>query len=224
MMADLMKKFEHWNVRILRRGDRYGLNDCLTHEEDDPIIEFYDTNRTDDEEWKRGHFVARYYVETLFDDEWDLQNQGLQLDGGVENWYVTPQAMARILCWLRQEFPQFKPTAKQLSDWNFLRGRTSLEGDRIQNALARALIRKMREDGLGKCYLGRYNRNDHDPYGLQEYRHGMIYNFQYNFVIPEFDPAIHEWLLEYQRHGRLSILEKIGDRIHELNGYPIFWS
>ena len=58
MMADLMKKFEHWNVRILRRGDRYGLNDCLTHEEDDPIIEFYGTNRTDDEEWKRGHFVA----------------------------------------------------------------------------------------------------------------------------------------------------------------------
>ena len=224
MMNDLIKKFDHWNVRILRRGDRYGLNDCLTHEKDDPIIEFYDTNHTDDEKWKRGQFVARYYAETLFDDEWDLQNQGLQLEGGVENWYVAPQTMAGILRWLRLKLSQFKPTAKQLSDWNFLRGMVSLECDRIQNALARVLIRKMRKDGHGKCYLGKYNRNDSDPYGLQEYRHGMIYNFQYSFVIPEFDPALNEWLMQYQQHGHLSILEKIGNRIRELNGYPIFWS
>ncbi len=29
-------------ARFVRKGDRYGLDGCLTHDEDNPLIEFYD--------------------------------------------------------------------------------------------------------------------------------------------------------------------------------------
>ena len=31
-----------WCVRIVFEGDGYGLNHCLTHDETEPMIEFYD--------------------------------------------------------------------------------------------------------------------------------------------------------------------------------------
>ena len=53
----------------------------------------------------------------------------------------------------------------------------------------------------------------------------MIYNFQYDFVIPEFDPQIQAWLLEYQHHtDQFSLVKKIGERVQEMNGFTIFWS
>ena len=53
----------------------------------------------------------------------------------------------------------------------------------------------------------------------------MVYNFQYDFVIPEFDPQIQEWLLEYQHHHEpFTLIEKIGDQVLEMNGFIIFWS
>ena len=222
---DLMKTFDRWNVRIVRQNDRYGLNDCLVHEESDPLIEFYDNNYKNDGEWKRGQFVSRYCAQTLFEDCYNGYKWGLQLYGEVPEWYVSPHEMTAIYRWLREQLPQYQFTAKQLSDLNYLREKEHLEADRVENALARAVIRKVREAGHGKCYLGRYSRNENDPYGLQEYRHGMIYNFQYDFVIPKFDPQIQEWLLEYQhKSGPFSHVEKIGNRVLDLNGFFLFWS
>ena len=222
---DLMKTFGRWNVRIVRQNENYGRHNCLVHAESDPLIEFYDNKETNDDEWKRGQFVSRYYAETLFERCYDQYKWGLQLDGGIPEWYVSPHEMAAIYRWLQEQLPQYQFTAKQLSDLNYCREKEHLEADRIQNALARAVIRKVREAGHGKCYLGRYNRNEWDPYGLQEYRHGMVYNFQYDFVIPTFDPQIQEWLLEYQHHHEpFTLIEKIGNRVLEMNGYIVFWS
>ena len=138
---------------------------------------------------------------------------------------MNPRDMSAIFRWLRLELPQYEFTVKQLSDLNFFREKEHLEADRIQNALARLIIRKVRNAGNGKCYLGRYSRNEWDPYGLQEYRHGMVYNFQYDFVIPEFDQQIQAWLLEYQHHHEpFALIEKIGNRVQEMNGFIVFWS
>ena len=35
-----LKNLGRWNVRIVRKNDRYGLADCLVHEESDPPIEY----------------------------------------------------------------------------------------------------------------------------------------------------------------------------------------
>jgi len=60
---------DRWLVRVVKRDDRYGLNDCLVHDEDDPLVEFYDAEYRGSGEGRefgpRGQFVARYYWSTL---------------------------------------------------------------------------------------------------------------------------------------------------------------
>ena len=34
---------DKFNVRIVRAGDRYGRDNCLTHDKDEPLVEFYDS-------------------------------------------------------------------------------------------------------------------------------------------------------------------------------------
>lgn len=85
-----------FNVRLVRRGDRYGLNDCLTHDKDDPMVEFYDARVEDDPRFVlgRGQFVSRYYWRTLTgEDGWsdDMRDgkSGLTLLGHVPDWTLT---------------------------------------------------------------------------------------------------------------------------------------
>ena len=33
-----------WNVRIVEKGDSYGRDMCLTYDETDPLVEFYDAD------------------------------------------------------------------------------------------------------------------------------------------------------------------------------------
>ena len=61
-----------FDVVLISKGDTYGLNDCLTHDKDDQLVEF----------WTNGHFISRYYASTLLPD---LENGehlcGLCLEG-----------------------------------------------------------------------------------------------------------------------------------------------
>ena len=86
-------------VRIVRKGDRYGLNDCLTHGETRPLVEFYD-GRFTDKFGERGQFISRYYASTLLDDCVRLGQRGLILDGGVAEWKIDGPTMAGILRWI----------------------------------------------------------------------------------------------------------------------------
>lgn len=86
-------KIDKFNVRIVFKGDAYGLNGCLTHEKDEPLVEFYDS-RYPHTEW--GQFVSRYYVSTIL----QRRNDGLCLDGGVEAWSVCAKDMATVRTWL----------------------------------------------------------------------------------------------------------------------------
>ena len=56
-MSDNMIQIGDYNVRLVTKGDRYGLNDCLVHEEDKPMVEFYSTKV---QKTGRGYFVSRY--------------------------------------------------------------------------------------------------------------------------------------------------------------------
>lgn len=45
--------------RVIEKGDKYGLNDSLTYERDEPLIEFY----------KDNHFITRYRVVDFVESE-----------------------------------------------------------------------------------------------------------------------------------------------------------
>ena len=101
-----MIKVEKFNVRIVRRGDQYGLNGCKTHEKDEPLVEFYDS-RYEANSWSGfGQFVSRYYVSTLLKHS---DRHGLTLHGGVPQWSVSATDMARVVQYLKAECPDVQP-------------------------------------------------------------------------------------------------------------------
>lgn len=92
-----------FTVRILRTGDRYGLDDCLTVGEGSslriegpgPFVEFFDTRYPHTE---HGQFVSRYGVDTIL-----AATGGLDLLTHVADWKVDAPAMDVIRQWLRHE-------------------------------------------------------------------------------------------------------------------------
>lgn len=82
-----------FGVRIVREGDGYGIDDHIIHDEDDPLVEFYDMTYADNGErfGPRGQFVSRYYRSTLLET-----HAGLVLDGGVDVWQIDLFAMDQV--------------------------------------------------------------------------------------------------------------------------------
>jgi len=93
-----MLKVDKFNVRIVRRGDRYGRDDMFAHDEDQPLVEFYD-DRYHSQQGDRGQFVSRYYVATLL----EYAGQGLNLYVGEPAWYLHPVDMDRVREYLQEE-------------------------------------------------------------------------------------------------------------------------
>lgn len=83
-------------VRIVEKGDTYGLNNCLTHTDSEPLVEFYDKRFPHTE---YGQFVSRYNLTTLLKMK---KNLGLNLQGGVPDWSVNAQGMKEVLQWLEK--------------------------------------------------------------------------------------------------------------------------
>jgi len=86
-----------FNVVLIRKGDRYGRNDCLTHVEDDPAVEFWDAKHENDPRFTLGlgQFVSSYCLRTLtgqdggYSDDHRQTRSGIQLWGDVREWCVT---------------------------------------------------------------------------------------------------------------------------------------
>ena len=81
-----------FNVRTVRTGDRYGANDCLTHDKAEPMIEFYDARQDPAKFGPRGQFVSRYYLKTLRFS--NARADGLMLDNASPDWFVTAAELA----------------------------------------------------------------------------------------------------------------------------------
>lgn len=78
--ADLDGVVGNFGVRIVREGMKYGLDDVLTWDKPEPLVEFYVQGSNGRTYEGRGWFVSRYYYTTLkFRNK---QFEGLCLDGG----------------------------------------------------------------------------------------------------------------------------------------------
>ena len=88
-----MIQIEGYNVRIVARGDGYGVDDAIVHTESEPLVEFYD-GRTQPAS-RRGQFVSRYYLTTLMGSF----PKGLPLDSQWAN--VSPAGMRELQRYLR---------------------------------------------------------------------------------------------------------------------------
>ena len=102
-----------FNVRVVRFGECYGRDDCITHTLVDAapprhdgrttirsvLVEFYDASN-----WAtgpRGQFVSRYFLDTLRGDTTreGFAHRGLNLDGGIPVWCVTARAVERAIAY-----------------------------------------------------------------------------------------------------------------------------
>lgn len=86
---------DKFNVRIVRAGDRYGRDNCLTYDKDEPLVEFYIGD----------YFVSRYYVATILGtDRYGSGEGGLILDGGdVNNTTVSEEDMKTVRNYLKEQ-------------------------------------------------------------------------------------------------------------------------
>jgi len=97
-----------WAVRIVRAGDRYGRDYCLTHPtpplsrylgpDPTPLVEWHDTKYVG-KFGGLGQFVSRYTLPTMLAHG----PHGLCLHGGVAEWRVSPGDFARVRAWLGSE-------------------------------------------------------------------------------------------------------------------------
>jgi len=88
-----------FNVKIVSNGESYGLNNCLTHEKDDPLVEFYDTRYANRKGFgPKGQFVSRYYLSTLLER---MDGYGLDLMGYEPSWKIDRKAMKVVMSFLR---------------------------------------------------------------------------------------------------------------------------
>ncbi len=97
-------------VRLVSKSDRYGLNMCLTHNKDEPLIEFYDYDHDHDYDGdnRLGQFVSRYYLDTLATDEYSpafsqTSRHGLCLHGGVPKWSVSGRGMNKVIRFIDEQ-------------------------------------------------------------------------------------------------------------------------
>ena len=84
-----------WSIRIVEEGDKYGRDDCLTYEKEEPVIEFYDGDNEFDKHTDGtmlGQFVSRYYISTIMDGT----GGGLNLMGYEPKWTINSLAMDSI--------------------------------------------------------------------------------------------------------------------------------
>lgn len=82
-----------FNVRLLKKGDKYGRNFSLVHDEDAALVEFYDARQDPSKFTEYGQFVSRYYLKTLKEH---AKGEGLLLDAGIDDWQVSGKNMDKV--------------------------------------------------------------------------------------------------------------------------------
>jgi hypothetical protein len=99
IVGDPVRRIGKFNVRIVHKGGAYGLQDCLTHDQDDPLVEFYDAKWAGVKFGPRGQFVSRYYAGTLLESD---HPDGLALDGAISEWAASPQDMQQVIEFIKE--------------------------------------------------------------------------------------------------------------------------
>jgi len=96
-----------FTVKILRKGDQYGLNKRLTHEDDVPLVEFYDAGSGDE---SKKFFICSYSADSLLGQckfsgaDITLGLSPLSLRGcNPGKYYLTAENCKRVGEWLHSE-------------------------------------------------------------------------------------------------------------------------
>lgn len=137
---------QSWAVRLIYRGEGYGVDNQVIHEGDEPLVEFFDTRH---EHTDLGQFVSRYCRSTLL----ERGQGGLNLHVGVPSWVVYDDCMERIRKWLKKTVNLPAPlTEGELADFMRQRIDDEWEPEDIPVRLARfglmepdAFVIEMRE-------------------------------------------------------------------------------
>lgn len=110
-------------------------------------------------------------------------------------------------------------TLSELSDANYRLAVYGHEADALCNQLARAIIRRMRSENNGQCWLvNMMNRT------ITPYTHGMVHNFACDFVLPRYDAAVADALVDLKEYGlTIERLDKLYALIRNVNGEHVFW-
>lgn len=100
-----------FTVKVVREGQTYGLNKCLTHKKTDPMIEFYDARFMNEEGFDpEGQFVSRYCLRTLRGLPGgmghDITSSGLCLQGDVPSWSIDRVCTIMVMRWLDSVCPR----------------------------------------------------------------------------------------------------------------------
>jgi len=89
-----------WTIRVLDIGDKYGREDCLTYDADEPVVEFYDADHPHTIDAPSGtvlgQFVARYYISTICDGS----TGGLDLMGYEPKWKINALTMDSVRAYI----------------------------------------------------------------------------------------------------------------------------
>lgn len=129
-------------VRLVRLGDPYGREFCLTHDGSDALLEFYDTRYPFWYDYVGpkadaiaanapvlGQFASRYCLSTLTQGGC---RGGLNLDDGVPDWRLDAESMANVLAWaeaLPPKVPEnFTPGQRVILRCHVRRTKESLGG------------------------------------------------------------------------------------------------
>lgn len=91
-----------WSVRMVWQGDHYGRDDCLTHNGDVPLVEFYDMDSLDN-----GQFVSRYCASQID----HVGERGLDLMGYEPFWKIDALTMAAIARWVQRQIIDSEATS-----------------------------------------------------------------------------------------------------------------
>ncbi len=92
---------EHITVRLVRKGESYGLAMKMVHTNEEPLVEFYDQRRLKSSRRPLGQFISRYFVWTILEGP-----GGLLLDTGSPDWSLTSETMHTVRTWLRSQLTQ----------------------------------------------------------------------------------------------------------------------
>jgi hypothetical protein len=85
-------KTQDFTVRVVSKGQKYGHNNCLTHESLDPLVEFYATKYTGEAFGCFGQFCSRLRLSQLLESA----SNPWHMDLSIDSWYLTADEMDSI--------------------------------------------------------------------------------------------------------------------------------
>ncbi len=94
---ELYYKDKIYRVQVVLKGDKYGLRDCHTHNEAEPLVEFYLVREDVEDPLYRSMMISRYNLSTLCKHIEESPGYGLNLHGGFDDCCITNLNIIQVI-------------------------------------------------------------------------------------------------------------------------------